>query len=382
MVDDRARRAKLLFVLSNDYGELSNAMYLLTGCEFRPLLLMPDRLFAVNQDTLPVPASRYGTLQDALAAVERERPDIVFLFSGYLYAINDIFDLETVETLVRELRNRRQRIVTSDPFLGVMAEVAASTFSDRHPRKQWLTDHFARLFQIFREVPHLYLFDATAFPRTRSLSFYNPHILLRPDALAESERAVAGRVGVDPAKKRWVFVMSLEDYGGQAARHGRARFDEMLIATLQQTAREGRQPVLVGPDAALAAIRSKGPAIDGLVLLAFCSHEVFKALLLGAEYAFYWNIFSNSIPARIANHLPVFFFDPGHMVHAIPPLFELGMKHYYSGAALTYLDQRQALTAAGLAVPAAEQEHVFRKARERFPRSPTPDAMVEQILRG
>ena len=193
---------------------------------------------------------------------------------------------------------------------------------------------------------------------------------------------LAGRVGINPAKRHWVYVLSLEDYGGQVARHGRAKFDEMLIGTLQQTAQEGRQPVLVGPDVALGAIRGRVPAIDDLVLLEFCSHEIFKALLLRAEYVFYWNIFSNSIPARIANHLPVFFFDAGHMVHAIPPLFELGMRHYYVGAELTYLDQQQELTAAGLAVPAAEQEHVFRKAREYFPRSPTPDAMVEQILQG
>lgn len=382
MVDPGASRAKLLFVLSNDYGELANAMYLLMGYEFRPVLLMPDRLFAVNRDNLPVPTARYSTLQDVLATVERERPDIVFLFSGYLYAINNIFDLQTVEKLVRELRNRGQRIVTSDPFLGAMAEVDASTFSDRHPRKQWLTDHFARLFQILREVPHLYLFDATAFPRTKSVSFYNPHILLRPDDLAESERTLAGRIGINPAKKHWVYVLSLEDYGGQVARHGRAKFDEMLMGTLQQTAQEGRQPVLVGPDVALGAIRGRVPAIDDLVLLAFCSHEVFRASLLGAEYAFYWNIFSNSIPARIANHLPVFFFDPGHMVHAIPPLFELGVKHYYAGAALTYLDQRQELRSAELASLAAGQEHIFREARERFRWSPMPDAMVEQILRG
>ncbi len=382
MLQGRAPSAKLLFVLSNDYGELANAMYFTMGYGFQSTLLMPDRLYAVNASTLGAKSCRYESIQDVIDVVDREEPDIVFLFSGYLYVINNLFGIETVEALVQSLRARGQRLFTSDPFLGLMAEVDASTISDRHPRKRWLTDHFARLFRTLREVPHLYLFDATAFSRTRSVSFYNPHILLRPEALAESERVAAQRIPLDPARKRWVFVMSGEDYGGQAARHGRTRFDAMLFDSLQQTVQQGRQPILVAPEACLASIRGKGPSIESLLLLPFCAYDLFRALVLGAEYAFYWNIFSNSIPARIANHLPVFFFDPGHMVHAIPPLFALGLRHYYADATLVYLNQRQALGAAELAVAAAQQEPAYRKAREYFRRSPTPEALVEVILQG
>ncbi|HSC71497.1 MAG TPA: hypothetical protein VLH58_09100, partial [Candidatus Methylomirabilis sp.] len=64
MVDTRARRARLLFLLSNDYGELATAMYLLMESEFRPVLLMPDRLFAVNGESLLVPAYRYTSLRE------------------------------------------------------------------------------------------------------------------------------------------------------------------------------------------------------------------------------------------------------------------------------------------------------------------------------
>lgn len=380
MVDTRASRAKLLFVLCNDYGELATAMYLLMGSEFRPVLLLPDRLFAANRDSLPVPAYRYASLREVTDTIDREQPDIVFLFSGYLYAVNNIFDIETIEALVRDLRSRHHRIVTSDPFLGIMSEIGAQTFSDRHPRKQWLTAHFSSLSRVFADVTHLYLINAEAFARTQSVSFFNRHIVLPASAFAECERKVSGGLSLAPGRKRWACVLSLEDYGAQAARHGRARFDDMLLNTLQQTARAGRQPILVAPEACLASIQGKGPSIDSLVLLPFCGYDLFEALLIEAEYVFYWNIFSNSILTRAINHLPVFFFDPGHMAHAIPPLYELGMKRYYPGTALTYLDQRRELSTAELAALAAEQEHTLREARENFGRSPTPEEMVERIL--
>ena len=380
MVDTRAHRAKLLFVLSNDYGELATAMYLLLGSEFRPVLLMPDRLFAANGNSLPFAAHRYASLREVTETIDREQPDIVFLFSGYLYAANNIFDVETTEALVRDLRSRHHRIVTSDPFLGLMSEIGAQTFSDRHPRKQWLTEHFSRLSRVFADVTHLYLINTQAFARTQSVSFFNGHIILPVSAFAECERKLSGWMRLAAGRKRWVCVLSLEDYGAQVKRHGRARFDDLLINTLQQIARAGRQPILVAPEACLASIQGTGPSIDGLVLLPFCGYDLFEALLLEAEYVFYWNIFSNSILARAINHLPVFFFDPGHMAHAIPALYDLGMKRYYPGAALSYLDQRLKLNPAELAVLAADQEHTLREARENFGRSPTPEEMVEKIL--
>lgn len=380
MVDTRARRARLLFLLSNDYGELATAMYLLMESEFRPVLLMPDRLFAVNGESLLVPAYRYTSLREVTETIEREQPDIVFLFSGYLYAVNNIFDIETTETLVRDLRKRHRRIVTSDPFLGIMSEISAHTFSDWHPRKQWLTEHFSRLYRVLADVTHLYLINAEAFAHTRSVSFFNRSIIRPPSTFTDCERKLSGRISLAPGRKRWVCVLSQEDYGARVARHGRARFDDMLTNTLLQTARAGRQPILVAPEACIASIQGRGPSIDGLVLLPFCDYGLFEALLLEAEYVFYWNIFSSSILARAINHLPVFFFDPGHMVHAIPPLHELGVKRYYPGAALTYLDQRRGLNAVELAILAAEQEDTLRDARENFERSPTPEEMVEKLL--
>lgn len=382
MSDGNAGRAKLLFVVSNDYGELADAMYLIRGTGFETVLLLPDRLFAMNAASLPVRNRCFRSVRDVTEAAAAEDPDLVFLFSGYLYAVNNIFSLDAVEELIGGLRGAGRRIITSDPFLGILSRLDGSTFSDRHPLQRQLTAHFSRLARLLSDLPHLYLVAPGEGSGLRTVSFFNPNILLSEEAVAECGRRLAGLPGLDPGKKRWLFILSLEDYGYQAGVHGRGAFDDLLVRKLQETAREGRQPVLVAPEACTAALRAAGRPPEEAILLPFCPYDLFLSLLFDAEYVFYWNIFSNSVPARAVNRLPLFFFDRGHMVHAIPPLFAEGMKRYFPGSELSYLDQIRELRAKDLVFPAAAQEESLQAARENLQSSPPPQEMVARLLRG
>ena len=382
MGNTREEHAKLLFVLSNDFGELSNVMHLVMGYEFRPVVLMPERLFAVNTDTLALPHYRYSTCRDVTDHIENDRPDIVFLFSGYLYSINNIFSIDSLEALTAHLRRERHRIVTSDPFLGILSNLNCSIFSDRHPRKRWLMEHFSRLSSMLQDIPHLYLGNGGECAGSKRIHFFNKNIVLQPSVRSGLRRELARWVDLDAARERWLFVLSLEDYGLQVGLHGRARFDEMLIQKLQQTTREGRQPVLVAPQACIDSLEGKDASIEGSILLSFCGYHVFRLLALEAEHGFYWNIFSNSVLSRVMNHLPVYFFDPGHMVRAIPPLFASGMKQYYAGSEPVYLKLQADLESEELAVLGAKQERTMSGARENFWRSPGPDEVVEELLAG
>jgi hypothetical protein len=144
---------KLLFLLSSDYGELSNALHFLRGTGLDATLLLPVRLFDANRDTLQVRSRPYATLGDVVEALARERPDVVFLFSAYLYAINGILALDAVEALLTELERRHVCVVTSDPFLGLLRADGGSLFSEQHPQRQWLQDHFGRLAARVRDLP-------------------------------------------------------------------------------------------------------------------------------------------------------------------------------------------------------------------------------------
>jgi hypothetical protein len=358
---------KLLFVVSNDFGELANALYLLRGYPFRATLLLPERLFATNRDRLTASVVMYRSVADVLTAARDLQPDVVFLFSAYLYALNGNLPLEGVAELVSALGRENVPLVTSDPFLGVLARLDGSTFSDRHPFRQVLLEHFARLCPILRHMIHLYLVDPGPAPPGPSVSFFNPHIL-----------SVSAMPVADPF---WLFVLAQEDYTLQVARLGRQRFEQLLLERLNETAKARRRPVLIAPDPLIGALAGHGAEkIGGLRLLSFCSYSEFMSLLLQAEYCFYWNLYTNSVPARVVNQMPVFFFASGHMVEAIPPLAAAAAQRYYAGALVPLLDLGQPLDASTLAPLAAAQPELFGVSRAQFQQSPPPDAMVASIL--
>lgn len=370
---------KLLFLLSNDYGELSNALYVLGGTGLDAALLLPERLFDANRDALQIRSQRYATLADVVDALDAEQPDVVFLFSAYLYAINGIFDLHAVEALLTELERRPLRVVTSDPFLGLLLAHGASLFSEHHPQRQWLESHFARLAARLRELTHLYLVPPDGLAGEHKVSVFNPHILTDSATSRQRGARLAERSESYLRRPRWLFVLASEDYGTQVARLRREPFEALLLERLADAARAGRQPVLIAPQGCVDSISRASRPIRGLVSMSPCGHDLFVDLLLEAEYVFYWNIFSNSLLARLANRLPVAFFDRGHLAHAMPALLDLGLQTYFPGARLVLLDQRQELTLDALSALARQQEQTLAAATENLRRSPTPRELIDRL---
>jgi hypothetical protein len=107
---------------------------------------------------------------------------------------------------------------------------------------------------------------------------------------------------------------------------------------------------------------------------------MFLGLLLEAEYAFYWNVFANSVPSRLVNRMPVFFFDTGHMVRAIPALLDLGMGSYYPGAQLPLLDINAPIDPQALVTYAQQETDSLAVAVQRLRAGPTPDQMLETVI--
>jgi hypothetical protein len=186
--------------------------------------------------------------------------------------------------------------------------------------------------------------------------------------------------GVLPRLKRWMFVLSAEDYATGIGRWGKARFDGVLLEKLKETANAGRQPVLIGPGPCIDALRQATSTPASALLLEFCKYTTFLSLLSEAEYCFYWNLFSHSIIARVMNRQPVFFFDSGHLVHAMPSFLEIGLKHFYACARPRSLDQDARLSAEQLAGLALEEDGRLEPARQRFAQSPEPAQVVERLL--
>ncbi len=106
MITLTAGNAQLLFIIGHDYGELILAMYFLHGQRIasRSTLLLPPRLWATNGDTLPVRTRQYRSYEDLVRTIDDENPDIVFLFSGYLFSMHKLLSTRSLEKLLQYLR--------------------------------------------------------------------------------------------------------------------------------------------------------------------------------------------------------------------------------------------------------------------------------------
>ena len=100
-----------LLIVSQDYGELSAALALIEGQGFDAALALPRRFASA---TPGLRAHHYRSLPDLLDAVDRERPDAVLLFSGYLLAINDLLDLAAAGSLVTAIRRQSIPLATTE----------------------------------------------------------------------------------------------------------------------------------------------------------------------------------------------------------------------------------------------------------------------------
>ena len=386
--------ARALLVVSKDYGELGLAISLLRGQEFasRARVLLPHRLFSDNKNTLPVSASPYAGLKDVLGAIAAHEPDLVFLLSGYLLEWDRLLARNSLDTLVRHLGERGCRVLTSDPFLGLAPHVTASQIDTQmvlsgHGLWRGLLPRLllrlqgskSRLLRVpsLEHVVHLY---PTSTPDSgyqdgvTRFSFFNP-TLIRP---AEADR---GRSPGDRGDQRlrWLFILSSTDFHCQRALFGLSGFTRLVANLLQRTLDAGRHPTLIAPRSIVEILSDF--FYDKADLLPFCPFAEFESRLLGAEYVFFWNAFSYSMLPRLANQLPMFVFDRGHLARTIEPFYQVALSAHFAGWVPAYLDQSQPLDPRTLADLAERQRLGTRAIRERWQSSPTPDDLVDRLVR-
>ncbi len=185
----------------------------------------------------------------------------------------------------------------------------------------------------------------------------------------------------------WLFILSAEDHQSLSRRFGATGFARRVADRLTDATAHGRRPILHPPRALLEQVRGVLPAAADPALspelAEFCAYPEFRARLLGSEVVFYWNLFSSSIPQRLASELPFFVFDPGHMAAAIPPLHRIGLRAYYGNFRALELDFEEPLTPDRLETCQRRAEEIgLRTVREHFRRSPSPAAMIAELIAG
>lgn len=356
----------------------------------RARMLIPQTLHSVQKDALPVAATRYATLDNVLGAVDEHQPDLVCLFSGYLFSFDKLLSVKSVGTLVRLLRDRGCLVMTSDPFLGLAPQLTKAQIDPRMlvpGASAWtrrlisillgLQGSRANVLRVpkLNDVIHLY---PTSIPDrddgVTRVSFFNP------TAFREGAAASHAKGHHDPPdpRPRWLFVLSDADLHVQIVRVGLSEFMENLLGMLRHALVEKAHATLIAPSSVIERLRHAVP--DGVELLLWRPLDEFERRVIDAEYVFYWNAFSFSQLARIANELPFFLFDRGHLARTLTPYYEIARACHLGGWEPKYLDQRQLFSPYVLAHLAKAQKPEMRRLRERWQLSPSPDELVDQLL--
>lgn len=395
---ESAPKRRVLFILDNDFGELTTVLYLVLGQPgFRhSTVLLSSHLFSKNRDALPGRLKRWRTEADLLQAIEAEKPHAVVLASGYLMPVHELLSSDAVARVCRRARDQGATVVTADPFLGLLSQppegglpslisiaipegaskelVAVKKLGDER-----LHTCLGAAEEVLREAPHLY----PAFTRMdsmtaadsdrRNLSFFNDALLLP----AEINSTFASE-----DVPHWMFLISQVDYQTQCMFMGAMAFARRVARLLTEAARLGRRAIFLGPGELLELVHAELPSgeeRERIHLLKFCAFRRAMAWLLTAEYCFYWNVVSHTILMQLWNGRPVVLLDRGHLARAIPTIYERVMAWYYQGWEPPYLDPEKPLTLDALEAAVAPHRERRDDLMARYRDAPSPSQLLETL---
>jgi hypothetical protein len=377
---------RLLVIVSGHFGELSLARYFLggLGAEPVPVMMVPAVLGQPPGLEPGVDIRTYDDLDDIERAVEECAPDVVILFSGYLLTIGRRFSLFKAFALLRRLRRRGARIVTSDPFIGLVRNPWSLRFGKMFaPRKGGGHDLVAaalapllaiRTYLIhlqLRRHPHLYAAPvAHRFPVSghRGYAFFNP----------VSDPGVAAVAAPPDAAPEWLFVLSEIDFRYQTNRLGDS-FAGHVAARLRDAARPGRRVAMIGPRQLIGELRGRLSDAPGVELRENVAYGDYMARVVRAQRLFLWNYFSFSVLHRVLAGGPVHYFDEGHMVSVLPELEQAGIDTYYAGWRPPLLDVAERIDEDRLDDLARETRERFARIKERMAAGMSPAALLEVL---
>jgi len=388
----RGGRSRTLFILDNDFGELTTVMYLVLGqeCFGDARILLSPRLYEKNQDTLPGRIALWTSEEDLAQAIEAFQPAVVVFASGYLMPVHHLLTAAALERLCELARRHNAVVVTADPFLGLISQwsgrveqlisidipdnASESLVAVKQSADRMLHTALSEAEQVLRTVPHLYPsytdmdgLETTA-EDSRNVSFFNDALLLPPELNAIRSN-------------HWMFVVSEADYSTQVMFLGSIGFARIVASLLTQTAQLGRDAIFFGPNELVDLVNLTLAGNDERIhVQTYCSFRRFMSLLLSAEYSFYWNVVSHSILMQLWNGRPVILFNRGHLARAVPAIYDRVIAWYYQGWEPPYLDHNEALSLSALEEATAPHERQREQIMARFRRAPSPAALLSSLL--
>jgi hypothetical protein len=350
----------------------------------------------------------YASIDDVIGIVDATKPEIVFLFSGYILPLHDVISHEGMARLLQLLSERNCKVATSDPFFGIFSRMDPARVSAADALRVFETEllsdqswhyrlsmtfgntqilkQFNIASQILKDTIHLYFTwpvpsDDSIEVVTDTLLFFNPSLI------CEDHESISGGIRPSPGvssyvtdKPHWLFVLGSVDYELQTSYFGEEVFIDLLHKMLDQTLRADRRAVFVAPNECVQKLASRAPVAARKDLLTFCAYEEFNSLLLSAEYVFYWNLASYSIFLRMINGLPIFMFDEGHLERHVKPMRARLVSWFYQNWIPPLLNQQETLNTEVLEELSKGCKQHRLVMLKNLKALPSPEQLVEELL--
>jgi len=348
---------RCLFVLSADYGEFVTANLLSRGQPFERRFALPGALAPAAAGIDGV--SAYASPGELRAIIERERPDVAVLGSGYLFAVNGLFGPEALAGLIAELRGKGITLATTDPWLR-MPNPRLTIHSMRQggvdaAQTEKVGALQRRLEQILSGVPHL-----LAVPASLAHGCYNPAFAQRPQPAAGHDE--------------WLFVLSRQDLNYLSAESLFQSLRERLAELLKNPRNRLR---FIGPAPLGRFLAAEFPATEYLGLTGFAA---FEAALLRARVVAYWNALSASALYCLYHGVAPVFFGKGHQARVCAGLYEHAVEHVYRGEAPPMLALEEPIEADAGALVASHGIYPWLdRIRRDYARLPATARVLEQL---
>jgi len=357
---------KATIVVSDDYGCLSEAIYLVRGWPLQTSLLLPRRMFALNRYLPGCVVEPYDTAAQVLESVGRSGADAVVLVSGYLLFQYSAQSAQELRLLTEALAQRGIPLATTDPFLGLWTR-SASPGDDLDAWSLAVLERLRLLAGFLADALHLYAAPLEHEVAYRWTAYSNPRAELSDAELMQlCDGEPPGRPG--NAARTWLFYVSGRDAQFPAGEGGAGGLHAMLSRRVRECMAAGRIPVVVAPAVMIVALSREFGAGSGVRLVQYCGYEQYVRLLLCAEYVFGWNRVSSSVVlVRLLHRRPVFFLGQGHMERTVAGLAELAMRCFFPHCEFDDIDPGEVLDAQRLALAAASQDRrLYQPVRRRL----------------
>lgn len=369
---------RVLFLLSADFGEFVTARLFSRGQPFQAHFALPEKLsgYAAGQRES---VSLYRNQADVAQIVSQFRPDLVVLCSGYLFTVNRLLSLESLQALLGAFADAGIKVATTDPWLRIWALRADARFRIRSVRRggvdaaatEAVTSLQRRLEQCFAGTAHVFAVPIAP-ARDDWHSFFN-------------SRFAGERRGIPQAKPadgdHWVFVLGREDLTLFAA-GDEPRFLETLQQRLAEVlALPGNRVTFIGPQPACAYLERENVGVGRLRVMPFCDFDTFEQIIGEASMVVYWNILSASLLYCLYFGTPAVCFWRGHQATVCEGLEEHVIAQVYCGKPPPMIDFTSPIEASAadlsqrFAIPAW-----IEGIRDAYARLPEPQAIVDRLI--